>query len=33
MHKVEAKVHGIVCFGMGMTLREGNREYFYEKPD
>ena len=22
-------VKGIVCFGMGMTLREGNREYFY----
>jgi len=30
---VEAKVHGILCFGMGMTLREGNREYFYEKLD
>ena len=25
----EAKVKGIVCFGMGLTLREGNREYFY----
>jgi len=22
-----------LCFGMGMTLREGNREYFYEKLD
>ena len=22
-------VKGIVCFGMGMTLRDGNREYFY----
>ena len=21
------------CFGMGMTLREGNREYFYSKLD
>lgn len=28
---IEAKVHGIVCFGMGLTLREGNREYFYKK--
>ncbi len=27
---VKAKVHGINCFGMGMTLREGNREYYYE---
>jgi len=24
---VRAKVYGIICFGMGMTLREGNREY------
>lgn len=30
---IEAKVHGIICFGMGLTLREGNREYFYEKLD
>lgn len=29
----EAKVYGIICFGMGLTLREGNREYFYEKLD
>lgn len=28
---VEAKVYGIVNFGMGMTLREGNREYFYKQ--
>ncbi len=28
-----AKVHGILCFGFGMTLREGNREYFYRKLD
>ena len=27
----EAKVKGILCFGMGLTLREGNREYFYSK--
>lgn len=30
---VEAQVKGILCFGMGLTLREGNREYFYEKLD
>ena len=30
---VEAKVHGIICFSMGLTLREGNREYFYNKLD
>ncbi len=30
---VEAKVKGIVHFGMGLTLREGNREYFYKKLD
>ena len=30
---VEAGVYGILCFGIGMTLREGNREYFYEKLD
>ena len=29
----EAEVKGIICFGMGLTLREGNREYFYEKLD
>lgn len=25
-----AKVRGILCYGFGMTLRDGNREYFYE---
>jgi DNA repair photolyase len=30
---VEAGVYGILCFGMGLTLREGNREYFYKKLD
>lgn len=30
---IEANVHGIICFGMGLTLREGNREYFYKKLD
>ena len=29
----QAKVFGILCFGMGVTLREGNREYFYQKLD
>lgn len=29
----EARVYGIICFGMGLTLREGNREYFYSKLD
>jgi len=28
-----AKVHGIVCFAMGTTMREGSREFFYEKLD
>lgn len=27
----EAKVYGIICFGMGLTLRSGNREYFYSR--
>ncbi len=30
---IEAKVQGIICFNMGLTLREGNREYFYQKLD
>ena len=30
---IEAKVYGILCFGMGLTLREGNREYFYRQLD
>jgi DNA repair photolyase len=30
---VEAGVYGIICFGMGLTLREGDREYFYAKLD
>lgn len=29
----EADVKGIICFGMGVTLREGNREYFYDRLD
>lgn len=30
---IEADVKGIICFGMGLTLREGNREYFYAALD
>ncbi len=30
---IEADVKGIINFGMGVTLREGNREYFYKKLD
>lgn len=29
----EAKVYGVICFGMGLTLRNGNREYFYRQLD
>ena len=28
-----AGVRGVLCFGMGLTLREGNREYFYRQLD
>lgn len=30
---VEAGVYGVICFEMGLTLREGNREYFYSQLD
>ena len=30
---IEAGVKGILCFNMGVTLREGNREYFYARLD
>lgn len=30
---IEAKVYGIICFGMGVTLRDGDREYFYAALD
>ncbi len=26
----EAEVKGIICFGIGTTMREGSREYFYQ---
>ncbi|WP_459481363.1 SPL family radical SAM protein [Clostridium saccharoperbutylacetonicum] len=30
---IEAKVKGIIVFGIGLTLRNGNREYYYENLD
>jgi DNA repair photolyase len=30
---IDAKVYGIICFDMGLTLREGDREYFYKNLD
>lgn len=30
---MEAQVRGVICFGMGLTLRSGNREYFYSQLD
>ncbi|MCL2438520.1 MAG: radical SAM protein [Coriobacteriia bacterium] len=30
---VQAEVKGILCFGFGMTLRKGSREYYYEQLD
>ncbi len=29
----EASVHGVLSFGFGMTLRKGNREYYYRALD
>lgn len=29
----EVGVKGIICFGMGLTLREGDREYYYQALD
>lgn len=29
----ECNVYGIICFNMGLTLREGNRAYFYKMLD
>lgn len=29
----EAGVYGIICFGMGLTLRQGDREYYYTALD
>ena len=30
---IEANVYGVICFGTGLMLREGNREYFYSQLD
>lgn len=30
---IEAKVKGIIVFGIGLTLRDGNREYYYKNLD
>ena len=30
---IKAQVKGVICFGIGLTLREGNREYFYKQLD
>lgn len=30
---IEAGVYGVICFGMGLTLKDGNREYFYGQLD
>lgn len=30
---IRLDVRGIICFGMGVTLREGDREYFYAALD
>lgn len=29
----QAGVYGMICFGMGMTLRQGDREYYYAALD
>jgi DNA repair photolyase len=30
---IDSNVKGILCYQMGMTLRDGNREHFYKKLD
>lgn len=30
---IDANVHAVLCFGMGLTLRDGNRQYFYKNLD
>lgn len=30
---IDVGVKGVICFEMGMTLRDGSREYFYKKLD
>ena len=30
---IDAQVRGVICFGMGLTLRDGSRAYFYHQLD
>ena len=30
---MKQELKGIICFGMGVTLREGSREYYYKQLD
>jgi DNA repair photolyase len=30
---IQARVYGIIIFGIGLTLRDGDRQYFYKKLD
>lgn len=30
---IQSQVQGIICFGIGMTLRDSNRDYFYAQLD
>ncbi len=30
---IDAKIRGIICFDIGLTLRDGDREYFYNQLD
>jgi len=30
---IEANVYGILCFNMGLTLRDGDRQYYYQQLD
>lgn len=30
---IDVNVYGVICFEMGVTLRDGNRQYFYQKLD
>ena len=31
--RLDAGVRGIICFNIGMTLREGDHEYYYQALD
>jgi len=30
---IKSNVHGILCFNMGLTLRDGDRQYYYKQLD